>query len=73
MSKSKEHIVEGKTKAFKARISYYPDGRILVALCKLGPLFWDCFKHDMYKQEHLAEAQFKEHCEEAEMLAEADI
>jgi len=74
--KSREYITEGNTKAFKARISYYigkDSGKIGVSLSKLGPLFWSAFKHEMFKQEHLAEEQFEEYCKEADRLAGADI
>ncbi len=73
MSKSREYITEGKTKAFKARISYYSDGKIAVMLAKLGPLFWDCFKHEMFRQEELAEKEFSFYCTVADDMAGADI
>jgi hypothetical protein len=71
--RSRDFIIEGNTKAFKARISYYKDGKIGVFLSKLGPFFWDAFKHEMFIQEHLAEKQYAEYCKEAERLAEADV
>ena len=75
--KSKEYIVEARTTAYKVRFSVYKEGRlagtILVALCKLGALFWDCFEHDLYTQPELAKKVFKEYCARADELAKEGI
>ena len=71
--KSKEYIVEGRTTAYKVRFAVYNkgslNGKIMVALCKLGPLFWDCSEHDLFLQPEVAEARFKELCKKADELA----